>query len=104
MGKTILVAGAGHGGLAAAADLARKGYDVTLLEKKAENALGYDWTDIFAPDALIAAGVPYPSRSLYSYKDNMTFFPPAQSVALTQRVPDNAAACGSVLKRRSPRR
>lgn len=89
MGKTILVAGAGHGGLAAAADLARKGFDVTLLEQKAENALGYDWTDIFAPDALIAAGVPYPSRSLYTYKDNMTFFPPAQSVALTQRVPQS---------------
>ena len=90
MGKTILVAGAGHGGLAVAADLARKGYDVTLLEKKAEDALGYDWTDIFAPKALIAAGVPYPSRSLYSYKENMTFFPPAQSVTLTQNVPQDA--------------
>ncbi len=89
MGKTILVAGAGHGGLAVAADLARKGYDVTLLEQKAEDALGYDWTDIFAPEALIAAGVPYPSKSLYTYKDNMTFFPPAQSVSLTQRVPQN---------------
>lgn len=89
MGKTILVAGAGHGGLAAAADLARKGFDVTLLEQKAEDALGYDWTDIFAPASLIAAGVPYPSRSLYTYKDNMTFFPPARSVALTQRVPDD---------------
>ena len=89
MGKTILVAGAGHGGLAAAADLARKGFDVTLLEQKAEDALGYDWTDIFAPASLIAAGVPYPSRSLYTYKDNMTFFPPARSVALTQRVPED---------------
>lgn len=89
MGKTILVAGAGHGGLAAAADLARKGFDVTLLEQKAEDALGYDWTDIFAPEALIAAGVPYPSKSLYTYKENMTFFPPAQSVALTQRVPQS---------------
>ena len=89
MGKTILVAGAGHGGLAAAADLARKGYDVTLLEQKAEDALGYDWTDIFSPGALIAAGVPYPSKSLYTYKGNMTFIPPAQSVALTQRVPEN---------------
>lgn len=89
MGKTILVAGAGHGGLAAAADLARKGYDVTLLEQKAEDALGYDWTDIFAPEALIAAGVPYPSKSLYTYKENMTFFPPAQGVSLTQRVPEN---------------
>ncbi len=89
MGKTILVAGAGHGGLAAAADLARKGFDVTLLEQKAEDALGYDWTDIFAPGALIAAGVPYPSKSLYTYKENMTFFPPAQSVMLTQRVPQD---------------
>ena len=89
MGKTILVAGAGHGGLAVAADLARKGYDVTVLEQKAEDALGYDWTDIFAPKALIDAGVPYPSRSLYSYKENMTFFPPAQSVALTQQVPQD---------------
>ena len=89
MGKTILVAGAGHGGLAAAADLARKGFDVTVLEQKAEDALGYDWTDIFAPESLIAAGVPYPSKSLYTYKENMTFFPPAQSVALTQRVPQS---------------
>lgn len=88
MGKTILVAGAGHGGLAAAADLARKGYDVTVLEQKAEKDLGYDWTDIFAPGALIAAGVPYPSRSLYSYKENMTFFPPSQNIALTQHVPE----------------
>lgn len=88
MGKTILVAGAGHGGLAVAADLARKGYDVTVLEQKAEQDLGYDWTDIFAPDSLIAAGVPYPSRSLYSYKENMTFFPPSCGVALTQHVPE----------------
>ena len=88
MGKTILVAGAGHGGLALAAELARKGYDVTVLEQKAEKDLGYDWTDIFAPEALSAAGVPYPSRSLYSYKTNMTFFPPSQGIALTQHVPE----------------
>lgn len=89
MGKTILVAGAGHGGLAVAADLARKGFEVTVLEKKAEDKLGYDWTDIFAPDALLAAGIPYPSRSMYTYKENMTFFPPAQGIALTQHVPEN---------------
>ena len=87
MGKTILVAGAGHGGLAAAAELARKGFDVTVLEQKAEKELGYDWTDIFAPQALITAGVPYPSRSLYTYKNNMTFFPPSRQVSLTQHVP-----------------
>ena len=32
--KTILVAGAGHGGLSAAINLARKGYDVTVIEKQ----------------------------------------------------------------------
>ena len=31
--KTILIAGAGHGGLIAAAKLADAGYDVTVLEK-----------------------------------------------------------------------
>ncbi len=89
MGKTILVAGAGHGGLAAAADLARKGFDVTVLEQKKEADLGYDWTDIFAPKSFIAAGVPYPSRSLYSHKEDMAMYPPAQNIFLKQHVPQD---------------
>ena len=36
MGKTIIIAGAGHGGLAAGALLAEKGFDVTVYEKKKE--------------------------------------------------------------------
>lgn len=36
----IVVAGMGHGGLAA------HGYDVTVLEQKSKGTLGYDWTDI----------------------------------------------------------
>ena len=42
----IVVAGMGHGGLAAAAELAAHGYDVTVLEQKSKGTLGYDWTDI----------------------------------------------------------
>ena len=50
----IIVAGMGHGGLAAAAILARSGYDVTVYEQKSAGTLGYDWTDIFDPKAFAA--------------------------------------------------
>ena len=45
--KRILVAGAGHGGLAAAALLAQNGFDVTVIEKNRREALGHDWEDRF---------------------------------------------------------
>ncbi len=89
MGKRILVAGAGHGGLAAAADLSRRGYDVTVFERKAKEELGYDWTDIFAPRALLTANIPYPPRSRYEFKENMTFFSPSKRKRLKQDVPEN---------------
>ena len=47
----ILVAGAGHGGLAAAGLLAKQGADVTIFERGTEEGLGYDWTDIFNLDS-----------------------------------------------------
>ena len=43
----ILVAGAGHGGLVAAAILSQAGFDVTVIEKRAEGTLGHDWDDRF---------------------------------------------------------
>lgn len=46
--EKIIVAGAGHGGLIAAAKLAEKGYDVTVYEKKEREALGHDWEDRFS--------------------------------------------------------
>ena len=60
MGKKIIVAGLGHGGIATAAQLSAAGYDVTVYEQKSEGTLGYDWTDIFAPGALETAGIPMP--------------------------------------------
>ena len=48
----ILVAGAGHGGLVAAARLAKSGMDVTLFEKNALEELGHDWEDRFTFDLL----------------------------------------------------
>lgn len=89
MGKRIIVAGLGHGGIAAAAQLARAGYDVTVYEKKKEGTLGYDWTDIFAPGPLAEAGIPMPDESKYEYKQDMTFYSPSERVALEQHVPED---------------
>ncbi len=87
MGKKIVVAGLGHGGIAVAAILARAGFDVTVYEQKKEGTLGYDWTDIFAPDALAVAGMPMPPKDKFEYKEDMTFFGPSMKTGLRQHVP-----------------
>lgn len=89
MGKKIIVAGMGHGGIAAAALLAQAGFDVTVYEQKAEGTLGYDWTDIFAPGALGIAGIPMPPVTQFEYKVDMTFFGPSFRVGLQQHVPQD---------------
>ncbi len=89
MGKNIIVAGLGHGGIAVAALLAKAGCDVTVYEKKKEGTLGYDWTDIFAPDALGIAGMDMPDEDKYEYKENMTFFGPTSKKGLQQHVPED---------------
>lgn len=86
MSRKIIVAGAGHGGLAAAALLAKKGFDVTVYERKSEGTLGYDWTDIFAPRALNIAGMDLPPEDKYEYKENMTFYSPDMKKGLRQDV------------------
>ncbi|MCQ2462921.1 MAG: NAD(P)/FAD-dependent oxidoreductase [Clostridia bacterium] len=89
MGKKIIVAGAGHGGIAVAALLAKNGFDVTVYEKGEKDTLGYDWTDIFAPGALEKAGIPMPDKDKFTYKDDMTFYSPNESLGLRQHVPEN---------------
>lgn len=87
MGKCIVVAGMGHGGLAVAALLGRAGYDVTCYEKGSEGKLGYDWTDIFDPKSLDEAGIPMPAEDKYEYKEDMTFCGPCGNKPLKQHVP-----------------
>ncbi|MBQ3007046.1 MAG: hypothetical protein IJD78_05755 [Clostridia bacterium] len=89
MGKEIIVAGLGHGGIAAAALIAKQGFDVTVYEKKSEGTLGYDWTDIFAPQALAVAGMKMPPEDKYEYKKDMTFFNPSFTKKLQQHVPED---------------
>ncbi len=87
MSKKIIVAGAGHGGIPAAARLSKAGFDVTVYERHQEGKLGYDWTDIFNPQPLLDAGMEMPPKDKYEYKTNMTFFGPSENTGIKQNVP-----------------
>ena len=89
MSKKIIVAGLGHGGIAAAALLADAGYNVTVYEKAKEGTLGYDWTDIFDPKALKIAKLPMPCEHKFEYKEDMTFVSSNGTSKLHQHVPED---------------
>ncbi len=88
MSKKIIVAGGGHGGIAVASILSRNGFDVTVYEKNEREKMGYDWTDIFDPKALAKADIPMPAKSLFEYKENMTFYSPDEKTPIKQQVPE----------------
>ncbi len=91
MGRNIIVAGLGHGGIVAAAHLAQKGFNVTVYEKMSEGTLGHDWTDMFDPKSLEFADLPMPPADKFKYKENMTFCGPSSKKALTQYVAEKDA-------------
>ena len=61
MNQKVIVAGAGHGGLVAAALLSREGFDVTVFEKQKRMELGYDWNDCMNPAVFDRLGIPRPA-------------------------------------------
>ena len=62
----FIVAGAGHGGLTAARHLAGAGHTVEVIEQKAENELGYDWTDVVEPHVCSRNGFEDPPADCFS--------------------------------------
>lgn len=102
MGKKIIVAGAGHGGITAAALLAQSGFAVTVYERGEKDKLGYDWTDIFDPKALDAVGCPRPSEDKFEWKIDMTFFGPHtdDKHKIRQRVPNDPEQMEIKMERR----
>lgn len=86
MGKKILIAGAGHGGLVAGAYLAEKGFDVELFEKKKREDLGYDWHDTMKNSTFSLAGIDNVEENDIHLRKDSIFYPPSISVAVT--VPD----------------
>ena len=85
----IIVAGGGHGGIGAAALLAKSGCDVTVYEKNARADMGYDWTDIFDKKGLFAVGLGMPEEGKYALKNDMTFFSPSGEHKLRQHTPED---------------
>ena len=87
--KKIIVAGGGHGGIAAASILAKNGYDVTVYEKNARENMGYDWTDIFDRKSLAEAGIPHPLEDRFRLKNNMAFYSTSMNKPLVQNTPED---------------
>ncbi len=74
--RKILVAGAGHGGISAAINLARAGYDVTVYEKQKREEMGYDWEDAIELSAFDFAEIERPDESIYIKSHHMAYMSP----------------------------
>lgn len=78
----ILVAGAGHGGLVAAANLAAAGHDVTVIEKSSRAGAGHDWHDMMSLHAFDFASLSRPDKAAYGAGLPMCFYSPNKKVKL----------------------
>ena len=74
--RKIVVAGAGHGGISAAINLARAGYDVTVYEKQKREEMGYDWEDAIELSAFDFAEIDRPDESIYIKSHHMAYMSP----------------------------
>lgn len=79
MSIKIIVAGGGHGGLIAAAKLAKAGYNVTVYEKSKRADIGHDWEDRFdfqtVLNAVEASEMP---EGCWRYRGNTEFVSPSK--------------------------
>lgn len=92
MSKKIIVAGAGHGGLVAAAHLARLGCETEVFEKKRREQLGYDWTDTIGRDTFDIAGIADYDRGAVTPRKDSTFYAPNRKTPVAYNVnPERAA-------------
>ena len=79
MSIKIIVAGGGHGGLIAAAKLAKAGYNVTVYEKLSRADVGHDWEDRFDFQTVLSAveASEMPEGS-WRYRGNTEFVSPSK--------------------------
>ena len=80
--KKILVAGAGHGGLSAAAILSKNGFDVTVIEKETIESIGHDWHDAMDIPAFKFADIPVPDESDFRRGLNMCYYNPKKTARI----------------------
>ncbi len=98
MDKKIIVIGAGHGGLSAAALLSEKGYDVTLFERGKRGEISYPWKDVFIRHVFPEVGLSEPSKETYSPEPAWTFVPPSEKDYIT--IPENPETGNVSMNRR----
>jgi len=78
----IIVAGAGHGGLTAAYNLAKAGHSVTVYERSARGETGHDWHDGLSLTTFDRVNIPRPDASLLTPNKDMVFYNPKKTVTL----------------------
>ena len=78
----VAVVGSGPAGLTCAGDLAKKGYDVTVLESKNCENLGYDWHDALEMSAFTESGIPCPPDTMYTPGIPQVFTNPKATVKI----------------------
>ncbi|NLB36145.1 MAG: NAD(P)/FAD-dependent oxidoreductase [Clostridiales bacterium] len=86
MAKKIIVAGAGHGGLIAAAMLAIKGYNVTILERGKKGSVGNDWPVSLDVSSLEELNLTLPQSIRLVNSHYMTLINPRKTVQITPHV------------------
>ncbi len=76
--KKIIIAGAGHGAMMCGAQLAKKGYDVTVYEKRKRKDVGYPWFDCVNEDIFHMVGAPHPGEVgiEWAWRNDITFYGP----------------------------
>ena len=92
MGKKIVIAGAGHGGLIAGAKLAQAGYDVTVYERKIRSELGYDWEDAVDFRIFAECGLEPPVKEKYEFNGDMKYYNPNLKAPLVVRAKGHGSA------------
>lgn len=78
MARKVIIAGAGHGGLVAAAYLAEKeGYIVELYEAAKKEDLGHDWHDTMKNNTFERAGIKEFDKKDIEFRKESTFLAPS---------------------------
>ena len=80
--KKIIVAGAGHGGVTAALNLAKAGYNVTVYEKQNLENMGYDWVDCVYLPVFENTGYTCPDDSNFSPMADQGYHNPKKNVKI----------------------
>lgn len=80
--RKVIVAGAGHGGLAAAYNLAQNGCEVTVVEKLARDRLGYDWHDCIVKSVFSKVGMDSLPEEEYLPFTAIAYYSPSKRVKM----------------------